>query len=264
MRRCLPLVLLCAVMLVGCSDDSTEPEHAARGELKLLLVDAPAVYDAVNIVVTEVSVHEEDAADSSSGWVVVNSTTQTYDLLTLMNGASAVLGDVHLDAGHYTQIRLKLADSCTVVVDGVEHPLEVPSGTQTGLKLNHPFEIEPNTLYELTLDFDANRSIHVTGNGTYKLSPVIRVIATQTSGSISGTIEPPSAEADVFTLVGADTVSTITDPTTGHFVLMALPADLYDVSILPSDSAYADTTIAGVGVVAGEDTDLGTIVLELR
>jgi hypothetical protein len=262
MKARLVLVLLSIVALAGC-ESSTKPSSTSQGEIRIRLVDGPAVYDAVNIVVTEVSVHSADA-DSASGWVVLNNTTRTYDLLTLRNGASEILGDATLAAGHYTQIRLKLADSCTIVVDGLTHPLEVSSGAQSGLKLNHQFEIAANTLYELTLDFDAMHSIHVTGNDRYKLSPVIRVVANEVSGTISGTILPPLSGASVFTLAGADTVSTFADAVTGEFRLMALPAEVYAVHIIPGVIAYRDTTITDVAVVAGQNTNLGTIMLSLR
>jgi hypothetical protein len=258
----LVVVLLGILLLAGCGS-STKPAQTSQGEIRIVLVDRPAGYDAVNIVVTEVSVHSSDA-DSTSGWIVLNSTTRTFDLLTLRNGASQILGESPLNPGHYTQIRLKLAESCTVIVDGQTHPLEVPSGAQSGLKLNHPFDIAPNALYELTLDFDAMRSIHVTGNGSYKLSPVIRVVANQVSGTLSGTIDPASSGPAVFTLLGADTVSTFADSITGEFRLMALPAADYVVHIVPMVLAYRDTTLTGVPVTAGQDTSLGTITLSLR
>ncbi len=176
MRTSTALATLCILALMGCDDASTHPAKDLQGAIRVLLTDRPAEFDEVNIVVTEVSSHAAEA-DSASGWIVLDDRTRTFDLLTLANGQSAVLCHSPLDPGHYTQIRLKLADSCTVVVDGVTLPLEVPSGSQSGLKLNHPFEIEPDILYELTLDFDATRSIHVAGNGRYILRPVIRLIA---------------------------------------------------------------------------------------
>ena len=195
MKLSLAVVLLGIVALSGCAS-STKPAQDHQGEIRVFLVDRPAEYDAVNIVVTEVSVHSADA-DSASGWLVLNDTTRTFDLLALTNGAFQVLGEAPLNPGHYTQLRLKLADSCTVIVDGQTYPLEVPSGAQSGLKLNHPFDIASHTLCELTLDFDAARSIHVSGNDHYRLSPVIRVVANQVSGSISGTINPASSRAGI-------------------------------------------------------------------
>lgn len=260
MKPGLALGIICLIGLCGCGESS---KPRAPGEIRILLLDRPATYDAVNIVVREVSVHKADA-DSASSWKVVNDSTRTFDLLTLRNGASQILGDASLDAGHYTQIRLMLGDSSTVVVDGVEHPLEVPSGLQSGLKLNHEFVIQSNTLYELTLDFDAVRSIVHTGDNRYVLSPVIRIVANQTSGTISGVISPASARGVASTIVGTDTASAVADTSSGAFRLMALPAGTYSVHIAPGDSAYRDTTLAGVAVVAGHDTNLGTIPLHLQ
>ena len=196
MKLSLAVVLLGIVALSGCAS-STKPAQDHQGEIRVFLVDRPAEYDAVNIVVTEVSVHSSDA-DSASGWILLNDTTRTFDLLTLRNGASQILGETLLNTGDYTQIRLKLADSCTVIVDGQTHPLEVPSSTQSGLKLNHPFDIARATLYELTLDFDASRSIHVIGNDRYKLSPGI---------SFSGPAIVEERESTV--IVGEDAMASI-------------------------------------------------------
>jgi len=245
----------------GCSDsDSTSPGTTGTGEIRMVLVDSPSEYNAVNIVVTRVEVHAANS-DSNSGWWVVNDNTATYDLLTLTNGANAVLGDTLLPAGHYTQIRLYIGVGSNVVVDGITYPLTIPSGQQSGLKLNHQFEIVPNTLYELTLDFDAESSIHQTGNGEYMLNPVIRVIANVVSGTISGIIDPASARPFIWTVAGLDTISSYADTLSGYFMLMALPEGTFPVHIEPADPAYQDTTISAVQVIAEQNTDLGTIVL---
>jgi hypothetical protein len=210
--------------------------------------------------VTEVSAHASSAADSTSGWTVLSDSSRTYDLLTLTNGLSQVIGDRMLSPGHYTQIRLKLGAGSTVVIDGQTYPLTVPSGLQTGLKLNHPFDIQANTLYSLTLDFDAARSIHLAGSD-YVLSPVIRLIATQTSGTVSGTVLPVEAKAIVSTMAGADTVSAYADTTSGYFRLMALPAGVYDIHIVPRTAGFRDSTVTNVAVDAARNTDIGTITL---
>jgi hypothetical protein len=252
------LTLFCFVGLLGCNDSSEGPEQATTGEIRMHLVDSPADYDAVNVVVTEVSVHASGASDTS-GWAVIDSTNRTFDLLSLTNGASAILGDAALGPGHYTQIRLKIGEGSTVVVKGVSYPLSVSSGDQSGLKLNHQFDIEAGALYELTLDFDAARSItNIGGANRYSLRPVIRVVATQTSGTISGIIDPAAARAEISTTVAGDTVSTVAD-TTGAFKLMALPADTYSLDV--AAQGYRDTTLSPVAVVAGRNTDVGTIAL---
>ena len=124
-------------LLAGCS---SSPTGQGYGELKLNLIDSPADYQQVNIVVSHVDAHI-NGADSLNGWVTVNSTRTTYNLLQLINGANAILGDVKLPAGKYTQLRLVFDTGSTIMVGGVTFPLQVSSSLQSGLKLNNNFDI---------------------------------------------------------------------------------------------------------------------------
>ncbi len=254
MRHAL-LFFVAALIAVGC-DRSSDP--AARGQIRMTLTDAPGAFDAVNIVVTRVEVHRA-GSDSASGWFVVNQDSAQYDLLELRNGVTAAMGEATVEAGQYTQIRLILGAGSHVMVGGVRHDLEVSSGSTTGIKLNHPFTISADMTTELTLDFNAEASIRLQGL-IYRLSPVIRVVATATSGTISGRVLPIAASAQVWTVAGSDTVGTWTDATTGDFKLMALPPGTYSVRIDPEVTVYADSVIAGVSVTAGQNTNMGTVM----
>ncbi len=261
--RILVPTLLLMLAFAGCGDnDSTTPNASiGDGHLSLKLIDASGPYDAVNIEVIEVSVHRA-GADSTGGWNVVCDDTLDLNLLDYTNGNFAVLADSALAAGQYTQIRLLLTDNNTVIVDGESHDLEIPSGSTSGLKLNHPFTIEEGVTYSATLDFDAERSIHMTGNGVYKMNPVIRIVVDEASGSIFGTIDPVAALARIMAISGDDSISTYADVLTGDFRLMALPVGVYDVEIAATAGAWRDTVLAGVSVPAQGEMDLGTIVLE--
>jgi hypothetical protein len=247
------------MFISSCTDSASEPT-AAQGQLRVTMVDAPAGYDQVNIVVARVEVHKS-GSDSSSGWFIINNNAATYNLLTLRNGASVILGNSALDIGHYTQIRLILGTGSNVVVNGVAYSLDVPSGTQTGIKLNHEFDIQSNLVYDLMLDFNAEHSIILTGNGQYKLTPVIRLVPTVISGTISGIINPPNADAFVYVVNETDTIGTVQEPITGLFKLMAVIEGTYNVHVSSGNIAYNDTTIENVIVAAGHNTDLGTINL---
>ena len=255
------ILMIASLAITSCSDSTSPP--TGQGQLKLTMVDAPAGYDEVNIAVTRVEVHAANA-DSNSGWFVINDNAAIYDLLTLRNGGSVVLGNNSLEAGHYTQIRLIIGTGSNVVVDGITFPLQIPSGEQSGVKLNHQFEIQSGLIYELLLDFVAERSIVHTGNGQYKLKPVIRLVPTVISGSISGNINPTNAAGFVFAISGTDTSITLAEPLTGSFKLMALLQQTYRVEVFSSDSAYKDTTITNVSVIAKQDNNLGIINLNLR
>ncbi len=262
-RLAVIVISITATMLIFSCSDSTSTDPVGQGQIKISMVDSPAIYDEVNIVVTRVEVHSS-GSDSSSGWFVINNNTATYDLLLLRNGASVVLGNHSLDVGHYTQIRLIIGTGSNVVVDGVTYPLEIPSGEQTGVKLNHSFVIEDGLLYELLLDFDAERSIVVTGNGQYKLKPVIRVTPAVISGTISGKINPLSSAGFVYAISGTDTALTIAEPITGSFRLMALLQQTYRVEVFSADLAYNDTTITNIVVIAQQNTNLGMINLSIK
>ena len=259
------LILIWAGSMTGCSD-STEPETGGPGSMKISMIDAPGDYDEVNVEVIRIEVHRGDdndeETDDGSGWYTIDVDTTYVDLLTLTNGNSAVLADSTLPSGYYTQIRLILGDGNNVVVDGVTHDLEVPSSENTGLKLNHPFTIDSGAMYEVTLDFDACRSVHMTGNGKYKMKPVIRVIVNQTSGSLEGVVEPVEARAMVWTTAGEDTVTAYADTLSGAFRFTMLPAGDYDLNFTATVGTYRDSVVFDIPVTAGETTDIGTMTLE--
>lgn len=250
-------VIILSLVLFYCSKSTSSKKD---GYLKIYLTDTPTDFEEVNIVVSEVWIHEA-SDDTLENWILLDSTTSTYDLLVLRNGVLALLDSSQLPAGHYTQLRLKVTDGSYVVVDGDPYDLEIPSGYTSGIKLNHQFTIEEGRIYELILDFDAEKSIIQKGTGEYQMKPVIRIIALATTGEIQGITEPDSAHA--FAIADHDTVQTVTD-TTGYFKLIGLSAGSYTVNIVPDDALYADTTFTDVEVVAGQTTDLGLIELRLK
>lgn len=251
-------IIILSLVSLYCSKSTSSKKD---GYLKLYLTDTPTDFDEVNIVVSEIWIHAA-SDDTLANWIMLDSTEATYDLLELRNGVLALMDSSQLPAGHYTQLRLKVTDGSNVVVNGDSFGLEIPSGYTSGIKLNHQFTIEEGRIYELTLDFDAEKSIIQKGNGEYQLKPVIRVIAQATSGEIEGTTEPKPAQA--FAIADTDTAAQTSTDTTGYFKLIGLGAGLYDVTIVPEDALYADTTIADVEVVAGSTTNLGLIQLRLK
>ncbi|HZW40569.1 MAG TPA: DUF4382 domain-containing protein [Ignavibacteriaceae bacterium] len=251
------LILLVTAFLIASCSNATEP--GSEGRIKINLVDAPSLLDSVIVDVIRVEVHKSGSSEES-GWIVVNEVNKKYDLLKLTNGASVILGDAPLEAGSYSQIRLVLGNDNYVKDNGIKHTLIIPSGQQSGIKLDYSFVIEPNTPLEFYLDFDANKSIKIVGNGVYKLNPVIRVETASTSGSISGIVLPTEAHAKVFTVAGTDTIATYPDAT-GKFKLVAIPAGVYTVHLKPDVEYYPPGNIYEVEVFPLANTDIGTIEL---
>jgi hypothetical protein len=264
-KRAAILAAVVVTILIGCSKTKTTEPQSNTGTLQVNMIDGPARYDQVNIVVDSVLAHIA-SSDSMHGWTTLNRVSATYDLLTLVNGANAVIGTAVLPVGRYTQIRLHTGSGSTVVIDGVPHPLVTPSGSQSGVKLNIDASIQPGTTYLLTLDFDANKSVVATGDSAgpvYSLKPAIRIVATGTTGIIAGAVIPAATKPTIWAFGVADSVSTSAD-TNGGFMLLSLDPGTYKILIDSKGTLYRDTTLTNVVMIVGATTDLGTIILTYK
>lgn len=253
--------LFALVLIIAGCDTAPQSE---TGTLEVRLVDAPIdSVSEVNIVIDSVQVNN---TDNEEGWITISEPMQSYDLLKLTNGAYEVLGEVDLEPGTYEQIRLILNPEGNNLVfpDERVEDLFIPSGAQTGVKLNVNAEIEAGFTYTLILDFDASRSVVKAGNsGKYLLKPVIKASNEATTGIVSGTVLPADAKSKVMAIVEEDTLTTtLADTTDGTYKLLGLDPGTYRISFEPRVEGYAGTDTTGVEVTAGATTELGTTELE--
>ena len=250
--------LIVTLALFGCSktDDHTGP---SSGTVTIHMSDAPKAVDAVNLVITEVAVNPSGNSDDR-GWEVLRTDSMNVDLLSLQNGVFTTLATGRVAAGTYSQVRLKLGAGSTVTVDGVTYPLTVPSGMQSGLKIVGTFQVPNGGAVDISLDFDASRSIIQTGAGTYILKPVVRVMPTNIAGSIRGQVLPATTQTTVYAIQAADTVGSALTNSNGAFVVSVLPTGTYSVAFHPS-ADFRDTTLVGVNVISGQSTNVGTVQL---
>jgi len=244
------LALAASVALVACGGGDSGPTAPANGTLRVALTDAPACgFTEVNVTVERVRFHtSSSAADSDGGWVdIALSPVRTLNLLDLMNGVVAELGQTTLPAGQYTQVRLVLTPGGnTVMPDGMDRkPLDTPSGAQSGLKLTPGFTVAPSQLTDIVIDFDACRSIVQRGNGSYGLKPVLSVIP-RTGAVIQGYVQPGVAGVTVSAQKGGVVYRATQPNSDGLFVLA------------PVDPAHA--TFDVVFTAAGRKTSVVTAV----
>lgn len=261
---------LCATVLMfaflaacGSSGDDT----AAPGVVSVSLTDGPACgFDAVNVTVSKVRIHQSDSAsDNAGGWTDITlNPPRKINLLDLNdptqpNLALEHLGETPLPAGHYTQLRLLLvsngnnpnppfANSVVLTGTTTEIPLDTPSAVQSGVKLVHQFDVPPGQRIDLLLDFDACTSIVQRGNGTYGLKPVIKVVPFVLNG-IEGFVAQSLLGSHVVVTAQAngEIVRRTAPNASGKFFLarLAAPAN-YDVVITADNRATA--VISGVPV----------------
>ncbi|WP_340106337.1 DUF4382 domain-containing protein [Rhodohalobacter sp. 8-1] len=254
------VLLIASLLFWGCESTLNTESGSGTGSMVVKLHDAPVDYDEVNISVARVEVNNTQTDD---GWIVISEPNATYNILDLVNGDMAVLADVELEVGTYEQIRLILNDENTVVIDGKSYDLFVPSGEQTGLKLNINAEIEEGFEYTLLLDFDANKSVVKRGNqDLYNLKPVVRATNEAITGNISGTVVPIDARAIVYAIQESDTLSTtFADTVSGEFTLVGLEEGSYTVSAAPREAGFESGSVDSISVTVGEVNDIGEIEL---
>jgi len=256
-RTCCSLLALALIGAAGCGSDQTGA--VGTGTVRLRLTDAPAAIEAVNLVVDEVSV-KRLLGDDDEGWETIRTDDFTVDLLTLRNGVFVDFAEGVVPAGRYGEIRLLLGEGSNLVVDGEMHPLTVPSGMSSGYKIKGEFEVPDGGEVVLLLDFDAERSIHQTGNGRWMLRPTVKSMVAEQAGAIAGSVDPTTVETRVYALVGPDTLQRTITNGDGRFVLGLLGTGTYDVAFDPG-AGWRDTTRAGIGVTAGATTDIGATAL---
>lgn len=245
---------------------------AGRGTLQVSLTDAPSCgYDNVYVTVSKVRVHQSPGAgESDAGWQeIVLAQPKKIDLLTLTNGVLENLGEVSLPAGRYTQMRLVLgpnnstsptANSVVVTGNAGEVALETPSAIQSGIKLNHSFDVAAGSQVSLVLDFDACKSIVTKGSGSggYALKPVINVIPATTSGGISGYVPTGLGNALVSAQQNGVVVKSTVPDAQGQFTLSPLPPDATGYVVVVSANGSTSAAITGVPVTTGAVTQVSS------
>lgn len=196
---------LAGLMLIGLAAcGGGGGDGAKNGRLSLGITDAP-VDGATSVVVQFSGVAFKRAGMPAE--IVQNLTpaTRQIDLLQYQQGQAALLLDgVTLQAGDYEWIRLivdnqlGVRDSYIIRTTGEECELRVPSGAESGLKLNRGFTLPADGSVALTIDFDLRKSIHAppgqAGSAPdctqgYLLRPTLRIVDNANVGAIAGTVD---------------------------------------------------------------------------
>lgn len=251
----LAMMLAAMVLVMACNKDDND-NMAGESKVNIRLTDAPGPYTAIYIDIEAVEI------STDQGWVTANVNAGIYNLLDFREGLDTLIASTTINANRVEQVRLILGSNNTIVVGPATFPLSTPSAEQSGLKLNVNMIVQPGETYTILLDFDAARSIVVTGNGGYKLKPVIRTILEANNGIIIGNIGATASGSLVYAINGTDTIGTVAN-TVGNFYIGGLASGTYDVyidAVLP----YEDETVTNVNVSSGQTTNLGNIVLTLQ
>ncbi len=153
-----------SVFYLSCSKDKT-----GSTTLRVNMTDKPVAADSVNVDIQQVRVNFNN---DTMGWVNLNTHAGVYNLLGLQNGVDTLLAVGTVPTNVLNEIRFVLGTNNTIVVNGVSHPLTIPSGAESGLKIKVNRQLNA-TLDSLLIDFNASLSISQNGAGDYILRPVL-------------------------------------------------------------------------------------------
>lgn len=244
--------MLASLMLAGlaaCGGSSDSPDSSGR--VSLSLTDAP-IDDATSVVVQFSGVAFKRAGSAAEIVQNLAPSPRQLDLLQYQEGRAALLLDgVTLPAGSYEWIRLivdnevNVRDSYLMLTTGEECELRVPSGAESGLKLNRGFTLPADGSVALTIDFDLGKSIHAppgqqgsagTCTQAYLLRPTLRIVDDGNVGAIAGFVDSALVVANclpkVYVFSGSD----------------ILPDDLEESAVAPD---VDPVVVAGVPIENG-------------
>jgi hypothetical protein len=156
----------CALAAGACDDSPSSPSPTST--LTIMLTDAPIdAVQQVNIFFTGVTVKP---SGQSVQRLELQLTPNPVDLLTLDTQVVALATGV-VPAGDYEFIQIEIDPvRSSVMEDGVAKPVQTPSSE---IKVLGGFTVDEATGANVTLDFDAEKSLLPLGNGNWLLKPVI-------------------------------------------------------------------------------------------
>ncbi len=151
-----------------------KPEPTPTGELGIIEIRVtdpppPGVTSAV-VYLEKIEVHKVSGEEGE--WITIIDAPPSFDLLDVLGGITEVLGAVETQAGSFTQIRMDVTKVEVITVDGDEITATVPGGK---LKIVRPFNVESGVKTILTLDFDGDKSLILTGEGKAIFKPVVKL-----------------------------------------------------------------------------------------
>ncbi|MBI3609881.1 MAG: DUF4382 domain-containing protein [Nitrospirae bacterium] len=272
------MVILIIFTLQACGSNSSN-SGTGSGTAAVSFTDGPGDYDHVWITVKDIGFHTSDASGPDEpGWLKFPlSTPVTVDLIAVGNGNSpqSIWGNITLPVGNYQQIRLFLAPTFTanppsghtyfneVVIGSNTYPLRIPDA-EHGIKLVGTFQVTDGGSLNLAIDFDAGSDVVDFRSGKeYILKPRLAYFDLDDVGAIVGQIDTTSAATNptarfVFKteqISGDGThhvvrrYSTLSDSTTGKYVIYPIPSGTYD--LLLRGIGYETVIIKNVPVTKG-------------
>jgi len=183
-------ILFILFLLIGCSDNVNEKNTVSlrvidsSSDLAKALITDTEDYTSVNVTIIRIELTGEDTVivldDYTAGPLTIN-------LMDLGSAGTLLVDGAELPLGTYNKVRMILDapeeqnqapvnpnSFLTLEGDATEYPIFVPSGAQTGLKINltPSIELVDGSSFEIVFNFNSENSVNKTGqNDRYIIRP---------------------------------------------------------------------------------------------
>ena len=168
----LAVFFLLFLLLFSMNSCSSGGQSASPATLKITFHDTKVEGSTISRI--DMTVLETRIIDTDDNQIIISTQPESFNLMELTANNPVVLAHTAVNPGLYRQIRLILDPNASITLtDGTTHSLIVPSGEQTGIKIDGIFSIPAGQLYTLDIDLDPGESVIYTNGQGYKLKPVI-------------------------------------------------------------------------------------------
>jgi uncharacterized protein DUF4382/Big-like domain-containing protein len=283
-RLAIPLLITALLAGGGCYQDDSGSigPGSVRPIAKVLLTDAPFPYDSVasvNVYVVSVAASTDPDTTGDAAWETIAEPGKLFDLLSLQQGTTALLGEGQLSGRLYRAIRVIIdADASSLLwKNGTEAHVNWPFPGSGRIALHTQVE-EPLALItdasqvEIVIDWDVGRSFlynYYDTTGTFTLIPWLRAVHKAFTGTLAGSVTSdytgttaPIANANIGVYSGdpnrSDStwylVATGRSNAAGFFRVAFLGSGTYIVRVEQPDYPFLAASITPAVEIAGGDT----------
>ena len=132
----------------------------------------------LNLEVLDVQFRVLEDESNPNAWVSLNTINTGVQEITCLN-QDKVLSLVdfeELSSGFIYDIKIRYGDQNTVVKNGVSHTLNVATDFQNASKNIIGKQLKANTLYEFIVEFEIDKSVEFSADGTVNFSPKMNTV----------------------------------------------------------------------------------------
>ncbi len=186
---CLHFLVILAFILPACNDLVNVEGTRGKGRVNLYISNVNTSsqtsvegLEEVNIDVQDIHILLKSSRADTMGtatfdgkgeWIGIPVTPRRVDLLGLSGiDTDSFVAEAELDEGFYSRIKLIVGNDNNVVINGETYPMKVTSGQQAVYIVQLGEYLRSGEEIDITIEFNAEKSVHVTGNNSYIFKPV--------------------------------------------------------------------------------------------